>query len=410
MSFGFSIGDLIAAGTLAYSLYTRCLAAPIEYKELGELCHNIHIVVNSCRPNDPHTVLKNQDTECLSYLAKSLQKTLDQLEVLLIKYGTMGALQGIGNRFGFVGSKEERESIRRKLSEHLAVINTFLSGMTMSSITMLASLLMPFVKDKIALSAEQTVEAIVRDPTQVEDLLVDFSQVTEIPHAALAVSREAISEHLQETVLRKDGITSTEEMTFAGLLSTTAGESRTGGLSISASCGSDQGLPSVAKETPVLPAKPKVAMYDPWELDWFAGGGWRYFKAISADTRPESEVFEPQVPEWRYSEEDEWLSKFPEGWSATQTLVDRNGQKCEGIFYLFNNLSCSPNNKPKTTRAYCKVYPFWSDEDREKDPPGSSRFYHNGTDDPENEETDRLYSMVHMGLFRRSGDSVLCLG
>ena len=361
-----SIGDLVTVGSLAYKLSIDCVNAPTDCKELGDLCRDIQIVINNCRPNDPRTVLCNQDDQAIEYLAKGLQGTLGRLELLLAKYGTMGGLQGVGNRIGFVGSKGDRESIRRRLSEHLVVMNTVLSGTSIGSIDMLAQHLKPLLEESQDPARNRTMNTIAQDPSWIDDILTDFSQGANVPYADLVKLKGSISKRLQEgTVKRSDSKKNTSDKDNKDDKdeAAPAGTRQTGDDTCSDSLDANEESSKEATEVkmmPVLPAKVSTAEYNPWQLDWFAGGGFRFFNYAEGVGTLQFKL-NPSI--MRYSKEDERLSHFPIGWSASETLVHRDGTPWKAVFYIYNKLSCSPTTRPDTSRAYCEMFPFVSEDD-----------------------------------------------
>jgi hypothetical protein len=44
MSFGFSIGDFVAVGQLAWQVYRKCKSAPSEFKAISSQLISLHIV------------------------------------------------------------------------------------------------------------------------------------------------------------------------------------------------------------------------------------------------------------------------------------------------------------------------------------------------------------------------------
>ena len=117
---------------------------------------------------------------------------------------------------------------------------------------------------------------------------------------------------------------------------------------------------------PVLPAKATKDVYNPFtSLDWFAHGGFRYFQLAGI----ELVLFKIEPSAIKYSYQDEYLCSLPIGWSCSETLIPRDGKAWKALFYIYNNLSCSPTNQPKTSRAYCELWPFLSEEDTLSVPP-----------------------------------------
>ena len=125
MSIGFSIGDLVAVGTLANDALQN--AAP-KFQDCASLCHEISLVIEGCRPNNPNSVLRVQHSKTVAELAGSCKTTFRSLESLLRKYNSLRSTSHrVRDTLGFAYAKGRRDNIRKRLGEHFLTINAFLT-------------------------------------------------------------------------------------------------------------------------------------------------------------------------------------------------------------------------------------------------------------------------------------------
>lgn len=106
------------------------------------------------------------------------------------------------------------------------------------------------------------------------------------------------------------------------------------------------------------PAKPKDS-YEPSQYPWYSAIGHSYLSYTRSGF--DSAFCEPPCI-WNYSEDEQWLSQLPEGYSRTVTMLYRQSKLEKAYYYSYNNLSCREGNRPRTSRAYFSTYPFTYDE------------------------------------------------
>jgi len=95
MSFGFSVGDFLAAGQLALTLYTACKGAPGELGELARELNSIHTLLADLehQSQDPNSLLRRNCSdrrEAWLQIRQNLEATLAELQDLVNKYRSMG--------------------------------------------------------------------------------------------------------------------------------------------------------------------------------------------------------------------------------------------------------------------------------------------------------------------------------
>lgn len=343
MSFGFSVGDFIAAGKLAFDLVEACRRASEDYKELADLCRAVSVAVEACRPNDPFTVLRRQNVETISILAADCTSTLRRLQDLLESFQNLNTVRNIGRKIGFVTAKQERSDIRVRLQEHLSAINTFLNGVQMETLGLTVRLVLKMVEGRSEGHGHANLHELIEDPEKLEALLNDFSSESKTTRDELQKNQEALKRRLKEAMDPDvNGQASTSKLTGSTAESSHARPSH---------------------RTLAGFASPSIASYNPLQIDWFAAGAWKWLQPVSVDASCFMKWNLPSL-QIRYSKQDEYLCVMPEGWSMTPTLVERDSKMEEAYFYVFNNLSCASNNVPRTSRAYCVINPFLSNADK----------------------------------------------
>lgn len=95
MSFGFSVGDFLAAGGLAWKLYQKCYkvarGAPKEFQlllgEISTLSHSLEILQGDAIDPDSVLVQAGEDrARMVKELVSRIEITLAQLEKVAMKY------------------------------------------------------------------------------------------------------------------------------------------------------------------------------------------------------------------------------------------------------------------------------------------------------------------------------------
>ena len=138
MSLGFSVGEFLKLGKLAWELYQACFNAPEVFKSAADQCFGIHAAIERTQrslyelnSNYDHD---HQDREVyvnLSIMTTNCRHTLSRLEKILKQYkglGTSGHNFWDTTRFALKGTKEDLAEIRSELTSHLAAISLFLQS------------------------------------------------------------------------------------------------------------------------------------------------------------------------------------------------------------------------------------------------------------------------------------------
>ena len=359
MSFGVSVGDLVAVGTLANQLWTACREASPEFQDCGNLCQEVSLVIEGCRPNNPNTILHAQDKKIISQLAESCENTLSTLKHLLQRYHSLGSTSHrVRDTLGFAYAKSDCDNIRRRLSEHLLVINTFLTGRQVTA---------PDSAEDVSPELFFALFTLLHDQTLVSPAINSS--------ANLDLDDETNWQAFRARVIAKADIEgdyldqkrSYVKVCVKKFVEDRAKVAKSGANADSTSTSSEiitsiirQGSTSNDVEVQIpAPAKPK-GRYNPWAIPWFTAIGCRHLQAVAVGF--DDLIKEPPCI-WRYSKEEEWLCLLPEGWSRTPTMILRDDTLNPAYYYSYNNLSCQKDNRPKTSRGYFYDCPFSSDKE-----------------------------------------------
>lgn len=365
MSFGVSVGDLIAVGTLASQLWTACREASLEFQDCGNLCQEVSLVIEGCRPTNPNSVLRVQDSKTISQLAESCNTTLNTLTNLLQRYNSLGSTtHRVRDTLGFAYAKADCDNIRRRLGEHLLVINTFLTGRQVTAPDSVEDVTPELFFALFTLLHDQTLESPainscanldLEDETNWQVFRAQVIAKSGIDGDYLDQKRSYVKACMQKfakdqaKIVRSKAPTDSTSETIASP-----------SVDISTS-------DSVQVQVPA-PAKPKGA-YNPWAIPWFSAIGIRYLQGVAVGF--DNVITEPPCI-WRYSKEEEWLCLLPEGWSRTPTMISREGNLNPAYYYSYNNLSCQMDNQPRMSRAYFYYCPFSSDNYTQRRSPSRS--------------------------------------
>lgn len=94
MSFGFSSGDLLVIGTLAWKLYKNCKESSIEFKRISSEVASLHVIIKETEEYIQETQGLSQ-SRCarLTILIDGCRDVLVELEELLNSYESLGTQQ-----------------------------------------------------------------------------------------------------------------------------------------------------------------------------------------------------------------------------------------------------------------------------------------------------------------------------
>jgi hypothetical protein len=124
MSFGFSVGDFVALGTLAFSIYQRCHDGPDEFQALSVELANLRNVVDLVSLNLADRELNAVQQTYLKQLRGGCQEMLEEVEAMLTKYESLGTNRKL--KWKWIGwGKERAPGIRQRLALNIGMLTSF---------------------------------------------------------------------------------------------------------------------------------------------------------------------------------------------------------------------------------------------------------------------------------------------
>ncbi len=151
MSFGFAVGDFIAAGTLAWNVYRSCKGMRKEFAEVGREARAAHTVAKELveEAKDEQSVLNRRGaarTQELLSLVGGLQKALEDFDRIIIKY------RGLSRRERRIWDQlrlasEDLSGIRDKLTYHLVAITAFTDSLERGTLARMETVMLELVEE-----------------------------------------------------------------------------------------------------------------------------------------------------------------------------------------------------------------------------------------------------------------------
>ena len=128
MSFGFSIGDVVQLGNIAWTLYTRIQNAPAELKVVADDVGMLHYTLKSMDENIVKSAILGTDAAGgLQEVSSRCREVLAELEPLVIKYGRAK----LSTWHKIKWQRVDIEGIQRRLKAALQALNSFNSAMAL---------------------------------------------------------------------------------------------------------------------------------------------------------------------------------------------------------------------------------------------------------------------------------------
>ncbi|KAN0101440.1 hypothetical protein V8E51_011950 [Hyaloscypha variabilis] len=151
MSFGYSVGDFVAIGQLAWTVYKSCKGAPGEFQELARELSSLHTILHELEDDakTPTSLLNRRGAERkpeLEVLLANLSTTLNQVDDIVKRYHSLGRDQKkTWDRVKF--ATKDLADLRSKLQLHITGINLFISSLSAGSLARIEGLLDELVRD-----------------------------------------------------------------------------------------------------------------------------------------------------------------------------------------------------------------------------------------------------------------------
>lgn len=125
MSFGYSAGDFIAVGQLAWNVYKSCRDAPESFNNISLEVLSLHAVLKSVEESLACQVLSKSRQENLETISSGCQKALQDLQALVDQYESLGTKsKRTFDRIRW-GTNDIAE-LRARLTSNIIMLNTFL--------------------------------------------------------------------------------------------------------------------------------------------------------------------------------------------------------------------------------------------------------------------------------------------
>ena len=305
-------------------------------------------------------MLREQDGKTISLLADSCTRTLKRFEKMLRRYDSLSsANHRVRDTLGFAYSRSELDKIRRRLNEQLLVITAFTSGTRVNTPTttdeetpdLFFALYTILNESRSALSIRGSLIAAQNLENEVE--WNDFRDKVALRAGLTSEAVDEKKSYVKVCVKRIEQESASPLAEQQSDRTSLPVENASESPSLIRGRNRSNKVPDVTG-----PAKPKGS-YEPSDYPWYSAIGHSYLWKISSGF--DSMFCEPPCI-WNYSEDEQWLSELPEGYSRTVTMLYRQSKLEKAYYYSYNNLLCGEGNRPETSRAYFSTYPFTCDE------------------------------------------------
>ena len=125
MSLGYSVGDFVLLGQLAWTVFKSCKGAPESFANISYEVLSLHAVIKEFGDNLKEGNPAPSQLASLRHVAGGCQRVLDDLKVLTDRYRSLGSQnKRIRDRFKWRG--EDIAAIRLRLISNTALLNAFI--------------------------------------------------------------------------------------------------------------------------------------------------------------------------------------------------------------------------------------------------------------------------------------------
>ncbi|KAF8445103.1 hypothetical protein BGX38DRAFT_701066 [Terfezia claveryi] len=136
MSFGFSVGDFLGAGTLVWNVYSAYAGAPEQFRNFSREILSLHVVYKQIKDQlcnqgygNNSSTLSAKDTNDLKILHDGLQNIIKELDALLKKYKSLTVNHSVSFdrlRWGL----EDLAGFRERIVIHVGLLTAFNTSLT----------------------------------------------------------------------------------------------------------------------------------------------------------------------------------------------------------------------------------------------------------------------------------------
>lgn len=125
VSFGYSVGDIVALGSFAWNIYKSCKDAPESFAGVRQETLSLHAVLKEIEEALGECQLQSSQQERLQTICDGCKSVLEDLSALIQKYQSLGAQsQRTWDRLRW--GKEDVDSLRNRLTSNVVLLSSFL--------------------------------------------------------------------------------------------------------------------------------------------------------------------------------------------------------------------------------------------------------------------------------------------
>ena len=131
MSFGFSVGDFLAGGTLVWKVYNAYADAPEQFRNFSREILSLHVVFKKVEDQlrnqgfgSNTLTLSANDTNDLKILHDGLQSIVKELDALLQKYHSLTENHSI-SFYRLRWGQEDLSGLRERIIVHVGLLTAF---------------------------------------------------------------------------------------------------------------------------------------------------------------------------------------------------------------------------------------------------------------------------------------------
>jgi len=125
MSFGYSVGDFLAVGQLAWNVYKSCRDAPESFKDISTEVLSLHAVLKEAEEILPSQPASPSTQNRLKVVTQGCESVLSDLQSLVDKYESLGSMtKRTWDRMRW-GSEDIAE-LRARLTSNTVMLTAFI--------------------------------------------------------------------------------------------------------------------------------------------------------------------------------------------------------------------------------------------------------------------------------------------
>jgi hypothetical protein len=127
MSFGYSVGECIAVGTLAWQIYKSCKGAPESFGNIHLEVLSLHVTLKEAEETVFAHRLSPAQQEHLKTVGNGCHRVLEDLQMLVRKYESLGTqTKRTWDRMRW--GAEPLAELRARLTVHIGLLNTVITA------------------------------------------------------------------------------------------------------------------------------------------------------------------------------------------------------------------------------------------------------------------------------------------